>query len=72
MKFDPVTSEQLAEQKHQARAKRRYVKLAMDGANCVVEPHEAEGMMKDDPSLVASDVWMTVAQFESLPDFQGY
>jgi hypothetical protein len=67
-----MTSEQLAEQKHQARAKRRYVKLTMDGTSCIVEPSEAESMMKDDPSLVASDVWMTVAQFESLPDFPGY
>ena len=69
---DLVSSEQLGEQKHQARAQRRYVKLTMDGTSCVVEPHEAKDMMKDDPILVASDVWMTVSQFEALPDFQGY
>jgi len=68
------SSEQLAEQKHQARAKRRYVALQLngEGPKCVVEPHEAAEMQKDDPDLTASDTWMTLAQFEALRDFEGF
>lgn len=54
------------------RDKQRYVKLTFDGSSCICEPHEAEQMVKDDPSLMPSEVWMTVAEFEALPDFQGY
>lgn len=69
-----LTSEQQAEQKHAARAKRRYISLQLDGRGpkCVVEPQEADQMVKDDPALVASETWMTVAEFESLPDFEGF
>lgn len=69
-----LTSEEQAEQKHAARAKRRYVRLTLAGtkSSFVAEPHEAEYMRKEDPDLVASDVWMTVAEFEALPDFGGF
>jgi hypothetical protein len=73
-KLEHKTSEQLAEQKHQARAKRRYVRLRLgdSGPSCIVHPPEAEAMMRDDADLTASDVWMTQAEFEALPDFGGF
>lgn len=69
-----MTSEQQAEAKYQARAKRRYValQLAGEGPKCIVENHEAKQMIKDDPDLIASDVWLTVAEFEALKDFEGF
>ena len=68
------TSEEQAEQKHAARAKRRYVKLRLGttGPSCIVVPAEAEAMLRDDADLTASDVWMTVAEFEALPEFEGF
>ena len=68
------SAEQLCEEKHATRAKRRYVALQMNGTGqkCVVEQHEADAMLKDDPELTATDAWMTVAEFEALPDFGGF
>lgn len=68
------TAEQLCEEKHAARAKRRYVALQMNGTGqkCVIESAELESYLFEEPELVASDVWMTVAEFEALPDFVGF
>jgi hypothetical protein len=60
------------ERVYKKRDKRRYLKLTHDGTSCICEPHEGEQMVKDDPSLAVSEVWMTAAQFEALPEFQGY
>lgn len=62
----------MTEARTKKRDKQRYVKLTFDGSSCICEPNEAEQMMKDDPELTASEVWMTVAEFEALPDFPGY
>lgn len=68
------SEEQQAEHKHQAQAKRRYVALQFRGAGpkCIAEPGEASLMMIEDPGLTATDTWMTVAEFEALPDFGGF
>lgn len=66
------TSEQLAEQKHQARAKRRYVKLSLGRTHCITHPAEAAGMLIEDADLISTDVWLTQAEFEALPEFQGF
>ncbi len=69
-----LTSEEQAEAKHAARAKRRYVALQLRGTGpkCVIEAADLESYLFDDPELVPTDVWMTVAEFEALPDFEGF
>lgn len=60
------------ERVYKKRDKQRFVRLSVDGTSCISEPHEAEALLKADPSLEASDVWMTRAAFEALPEFGGW
>jgi hypothetical protein len=64
----------MAEQRLKKRDKHRYVKLQVGGkgVSCIVEQRDAADMMKDDPELTASEVWMTVAEFEALENFEGF
>lgn len=70
-----MTTEQLAAQKASARDKRRFVKLTMYGSSCTVRPEEVADMMEgrepDDP-MTQTDVWMTQAEYEALPEFMGW
>jgi hypothetical protein len=54
------------------RDKHRYVSLSLDGASFICEPREVAAFLKDDPELTATDVWLTSAEFEALPDFAGF
>jgi catalase len=66
--------EQLAAEKAAARDKRRFVKLRLKGekSSCIASPREAQGMLADDPDLTGEDVWMTIEEFEKLPEFAGW
>lgn len=70
----PQTSEQMAAEKRAKTDKRRYVALRLRGSGpkCIADPVEARAMMFDDADLTGEDVWMTVAEFEALPDFGGF
>lgn len=53
------------------RDKIRFLKVTFDGTSCICEPREAADMM-DDPEYTVSEVWMTQAQYDALPEFQGW
>lgn len=65
--FDPYVTE-----------KRRYVRVEHDGAKYLCEPSEAGAIVQSirideqDADIQLTDVWMTEAQFDRLPEFQGY
>lgn len=55
--------------------KRRYAVLGYDGQSAVMTPQEAERWLldfdnQDEYSL--SERWMTPAQYERLPEFEGF
>ena len=54
--------------------KRRYVKLSVDGASVTMAPEEVQSFMdgSDPPEYTITEVWMTPAEFEALPDFEGF
>lgn len=56
------------------RQKVRFVKLTMDRQSCVVRPTEVKDMMEDgeDANMTMTDVWMSEAEYEALPEFQGW
>lgn len=69
-----LTADELVAEKRAKTDKRRYVALQLRGAGpkCIADPVEARAMMFDDTDLTGTDVWMTVAEFEALPDFGGF
>jgi hypothetical protein len=52
--------------------KRRYVKLTANGASVVCEPFEVADMMDGDSECTVSDVWMSPAEYDALPEFMGF
>lgn len=56
------------------RQKVRFVKITYDKQSCVVRPNEVadmtDGMASKDHTL--TDVWMSEAEFEALPEFAGW
>lgn len=47
--------------------------LELDGARCVMQPHEAQALLDDEPgAYTASTVLLTQDQFERMPEFQGF
>jgi hypothetical protein len=56
--------------------KRRYVRLEYGGSVCIVEPDDVESMTEDhdpdDEPIKVSDVWMTLHEYENLPEFEGF
>lgn len=54
--------------------KRKYLRLEHDGAHCVIEPHELETFAYDGEAgdLVITELWMSRAEFEALPEFTGF
>lgn len=62
----------MAEERDKKRDKHRYVRLSFDGSSCICEPREATAMQEEDARLEASEVWLTRAEFEALPDFAGF
>lgn len=69
---DSLSVEQLQVQKAATRDKRRYVKIAFDGTSCICEPREVGDMTDGCEGAVLSDVWMTEAEWEALPEFMGW
>lgn len=68
-----VSSEQQAEQKHAARAKRRYVRMKVQGSSQVaIVPPDQVSDFEDGEEYIKEDVWMTEAEYEALPEFEGY
>lgn len=57
------------------RDKRRYVRLSYGKNHCICTPYEAQEIIADaDEGTVyeVSEEWLTVDEFEALPDFKGY
>lgn len=54
--------------------KRRYVKLEYDNQHVTMPPSEALDWLEDSPdgTYVMSETWMTEAQYNKLPEFQGF
>ena len=55
--------------------KERFVCISHDGTPCVMEPHEAEEMLREAElahEYEVSDVWLTRDQFEKLAEFEGW
>lgn len=66
--------EQLQQQKAAARDKRRYLKVRPieGGAWCIMEPRDFEDMTSEFHTYEVRDVWMTDAEWEALPEFDGW
>ncbi len=55
------------------RQKIRFVKITYDKSSCVVRPNEVPAMTEDGiEGHTLTDVWMSEAEFEALPEFQGW
>lgn len=69
-----MTSAELQQQKAAARDKKRYVRMTMDGSSCICEPGEAKDMFDGGnmDGCTLTDVWMTEAEWEALPEFSGW
>lgn len=67
-----MTSAELQQQKAAARDKKRYVKITYDGAPCICEPRDVDDMLDGCDGATIEDVWMTVDEYEALPEFQGW
>lgn len=52
--------------------KRRYVKLKHDGASVILDPAEVTDFMDGNDDYEVEDVWMSDAEYEALPEFQGF
>jgi hypothetical protein len=54
--------------------KRRYVKLEYDCQGVTMPPSEAEDWIGDADGVtyVMQEVWMTEAQYNKLPEFEGF
>lgn len=67
---------ELQAQKAASRDKQRYVKITFDGQLCTCEPRDVETMLEGllECALFATvtDVWMTQAEYEALPEFMGW
>lgn len=58
--------------------KLRFVKITYDGSSCTMEPEEAISLMDDvkyddeAEDYKYEDVYMTMEEFESMPEFEGF
>lgn len=59
---------------YKKRDKRRYVKLCLGNQCVTMEPSEAEDWLNDgeDQTYEMSETWLTVKQYEDLPEFEGF
>jgi len=67
-----TSTEELQRAKALSRDKRRFVKITYDGQSCVCEPREVGDMTDGCDGAVLTDVWMTTAEWEALPEFAGW
>jgi hypothetical protein len=52
--------------------KRRYIRLTSNGTTVICEPHEVQGIVDDGSEYTTSEVWMSPAEYEALPELQGF
>lgn len=52
--------------------KRRYIKLTANGASVICEPFEVKDMIEDESEYTITEVWMSPAEYEALPEFMGF
>jgi hypothetical protein len=51
----------------------RYVRVIHPGGSCVLAPQDAAGMTADDPAAYTlKDVYLSVQEFDNLPEFTGF
>jgi hypothetical protein len=72
MTRETLPAEELQRQKAAARDKKRFVKVTFDGSSCICEPQEVGDMADGCDGAVLTDVWMTEAEWEALPEFTGW
>lgn len=55
------------------KEKLRFVKLSVQGSNAhaIMRPEEVSDFC-DGEEYITEDVWMTQAEYEGLPEFEGY
>jgi hypothetical protein len=52
---------------------RAYTRLTYDGSSAIMDPAEADALMREEPGVYASsEARMTLAEFEKLPEFTGW
>jgi hypothetical protein len=59
------------------RQKIRFVKITYDGSSVYVRPNEVDDMVDKGTNYelegyVLTDVWMSEAEYEALPEFAGW
>lgn len=56
------------------RDKKRYIRMTIDGTSCICEPREVAVMINDfdGEGATLTEVWMTEAEYEALPEFTGW
>lgn len=61
-------------QKAAARDKRRFIRMTVDGSNCICEPGEVKDMFDGGAmdGCKLTEVWMTQEQYDALPEFEGF
>jgi len=59
---------------YKKRDKRRFARLGFDGMLVTMELSEAEDWISDAPegTYTLAEAWLTVKQFEDLPEFAGF
>lgn len=56
-----------------ANQERSYTRVTYGGSSCIMEPHEADALIRENPGMYTfAEVRMTRSQFEKLPDFAGW
>lgn len=69
-----MTSEDLQAEKAAARDKKRFARMTVDRVSCICEPNEVKDMFTGDDmdGCTLTDVWMTQAEYDALPEFEGW
>lgn len=53
--------------------KRRYSRVAaLGGGAFICEPDQARAMLDDEQEYAVTDVWLSLAEYEALPEFEGF
>jgi hypothetical protein len=52
--------------------KHRYVRVTFEGQICTMEPREVEDFVRDTGPCALEDVWLSHAEWEAIPEFQGF
>lgn len=53
--------------------RKRRVRITFEGSHCICEPKDVADMLGDDPSqYTLTDTWLSDAELEALPEFDGF